>query len=392
VSGPLAGIRVLDLTSVVMGPLATQTLGDLGADVITVDPERGETNRAMGPGPHPLLSGISMNLLRNKRSVGLDLRHPDGRAVFLRLAERADVMVTNLRPGPLGRLRLTYDDVRAVRPDIVFCQAHGWPSDDPRADDPAYDDVIQAASGVSDLFVRAGAEPSLAPTLLADKLCGLTIVSAVLAALVHRARTGEGQRVEVPMQDVTRAWVLVEHGAAAIAEPPLGPAGYPRILTVERRPRPTLDGWIHVLPYSEANYVALFVRGGRPDLAADARIGSGRARIANADSLYRDVGAVLATDTTANWLAFCRANQIPATEVARLDDLVAELPVADHPIAGPYRVIPHPVRYSATPAGGVRHHAPLPGADGRAVLAEAGIDHDTIAALAAAGVLRGGHE
>jgi crotonobetainyl-CoA:carnitine CoA-transferase CaiB-like acyl-CoA transferase len=388
VSGPLAGIRVLDLTSVIMGPLATAALGDLGADVVTVEAERGETNRVMGPGPHPLLSGVSLNLLRNKRNVGLDLRHPDGRDAFLRLAATSDVVVTNLRPGPLGRLRLTYDDVRAVRPDVVFCQAHGYPSDDPRADDPAYDDVVQAASGLADLFVRCGGEPLLMPTLVADKVCGLTILAAVLAALVHRERTGEGQHVEVPMLDVTRAWVLVEHGAGAVPEPALGPAGYPRILTPERRPRRTLDGWIHVLPYSEANYAALFRHGGRPDLAEDPRIRTGRARIANADSLYRDVGAILATDTTANWLAFCRAHQIPATAVATLDDLVAELPVVDHPVAGPYRHLPHPVRYSATPAGELRHHAPLPGADGRAVLAEVGYDDATLDALVAAGVLR----
>jgi crotonobetainyl-CoA:carnitine CoA-transferase CaiB-like acyl-CoA transferase len=387
-SGPLSGIRVLDLTSVIMGPLATQTLGDLGADVITVESERGETNRVMGPGPHPQLSGVSLNLLRNKRNIGLDLRRDEGRQAFLRLAARSDVVVTNLRPGPLARLRLTYDDVRTVRPDIVFCQAHGFPSDDLRADDPAYDDVVQAASGIPDLFVRSGGEPTLVPTLVADKVCGLTIVSAVLAAIVHRERTGEGQHVEVPMLDVTRSWVLVEHGAAAIPEPPLERAGYRRLLTPERRPRRTSDGWIHVLPYSEANYVALFRKGGREDLVEDPRIRSGRARIANADSLYRDVGAVLATDTTAHWLAFCRANQIPATEVASLDDLVAGLPVVDHPVAGTYRHIPYPVRFGRSPAGALRHPAPLPGADGPDVLAEVGYSPEEIHALTASRTLR----
>ncbi len=387
-SGPLSGIRVLDLTSVIMGPLATQTLGDLGADVITVESERGETNRVMGPGPHPQLSGVSLNLLRNKRNIGLDLRQEQGRQAFLRLAARSDVVVTNLRPGPLARLRLTYDDVRTVRPDIVFCQAHGFPSEHERADDPAYDDVVQAASGIPDLFVRSDGEPALVPTLVADKVCGLTIVSAVLAALVHRERTGEGQHVEVPMLDVTRSWVLVEHGAAAIPEPPLAGAGYRRLLTPERRPRRTTDGWIHVLPYSEANYVALFCKGGREDLADDPRIRSGRARIANADSLYRDVGAVLATDTTANWLAFCRTNQIPATEVASLDDLVAGLPVVDHPVAGPYRHVPYAVRFGRTPAGALRHPAPLPGADGTAILAELGYSREEIDVLTASRTLR----
>ncbi|MEA3214586.1 MAG: hypothetical protein QOJ19_742, partial [Acidimicrobiia bacterium] len=150
--GPLAGIRVLDLSGVVMGPYATQLLGDLGADVVTVEDAAGDTNRAMGPGPIPQLSGVSMNLLRNKRSVSLDLKHPDGRAACLRLAARSDVVVTNLRPGPLARLRLTYEDVRDVRPDVVFCRAHGYPSDSELAEAPAYDDIIQSASAVGDLF------------------------------------------------------------------------------------------------------------------------------------------------------------------------------------------------------------------------------------------------
>ena len=177
-----------------MGPFSTQTLGDLGADVLTIEGPRGDTNRHMGPGPEPGLSGTSMNLMRNKRSIGLDLKAEAGRAAFLRLAETSDVMVTNLRPGPLGRLGLAYDDVRSVRSDIVFCQAHGYPSDHAKAEAPAYDDIIQSASGIGELFARQGLEPALLPTLVADKVAGLTIASAILAALYHRSVTGEGQR------------------------------------------------------------------------------------------------------------------------------------------------------------------------------------------------------
>lgn len=384
--GPLAGVRVLDLTSVVMGPLGTQVLGDLGADVISVEDREGNTNRAMGPGPVPGLSGVSLNLLRNKRSVGLDLKHPDGRAAFLRLAAGADVVVTNLRPGPLGRLGLAYGDVRAVRPDIVFCQAHGYPSDSPAANAPAYDDIIQSASGIGELFSRQGFQPSLLPTLVADKVAGLTIASSILAALYHRAVTGEGQHVEVPMIDVMQAFVLVEHGAGAIAEPPVDQAGYRRILTAERRPQATSDGWINVLPYTDDHYHALFTAGSRPDLIGDPRIATREARIANSDSLYREVAAILAQRTTAEWLAFCTEHGIPATEAASLDDIVAGLPLAEHPVAGPYRVIPHPVRYSATPAS-VRRPAPTMGQHGREVLAAAGYSGAELDALEAAGVL-----
>ena len=391
-AGPLEGIRVLDLSSVIMGPFSTQVLGDLGADVIVVEDRRGDTNRSMGPGPTPGLSGVSLNLMRNKRSIGLDLKVPGGRTVFLDLAARSDVVVTNLRPGPLGRLRLTYDDVRAVRPDVVFCQAHGYPSDSADAERPAYDDIIQSASAIGHLFERQGHPPSLLPTLVADKVAGLTIATSILAALHHRTTTGEGQRIEVPMVDVMRAFVLVEHGAGAIPEPPVDDAGYRRILTAERRPQPTADGWINVLPYTDAHYRALFETGGRDDLLDDPRIATRESRIANSPTLYRIVAEILVKRSTDEWLTFCDREGIPATRAASLEDLVATLPVSEHPVAGTYRVIPPPVRYSVTPPS-VRSPAPLPGQDGRDVLAELGYDDTAIEALVADGALfEGGPE
>jgi crotonobetainyl-CoA:carnitine CoA-transferase CaiB-like acyl-CoA transferase len=385
-TGPLQGVVVLDLTSVIMGPFSTQVLGDLGADVITIEDHTGDTNRSMGPGPQPGMSGVSLNLLRNKRSIGLDLKAPEGRTAFLRLAERADVVVTNLRPGPLGRLRLTYDDVRVVRNDIVFCQAHGFPSDSPDAERPAYDDIIQSASGIGALFERQGHQPSLLPTLVADKVAGLTIASSVIAALYHRSATGEGQHIEVPMIDVMRSFVLVEHGAGSIPQPPVDTAGYRRILTAERRPQPTADGWINLLPYVEGHYHALFRAGGREDLLDDPRIATRESRIANSDSLYREVAAILATRSTDEWLELCEAEGIPATRAATLDELVEALPVAEHPAVGGWRVIPHPVRYSSTPAS-VRLPAPTLGQHGREVLAAVGYTDADLDALEANGVL-----
>lgn len=385
--GPLHGIRVLDLSSVIMGPFATQILGDLGADVICVEAAGGDTNRVMGPGPEPGLSGVALNILRNKRNIALDLKHPDGRAAFLRLAATCDAVVTNLRPGPLARLGLGYDAIRAVRPDVVMCQAHGWPSDGPDADRPAYDDVIQAGAGIADAFALQGGVPALAPTLVADKVAGLTIAYAVVAALFHRQRTGEGQFVEVPMIDALTSFTLVEHGCAAVPEPPLGPAGYPRILSPHRRPFASSDGWVAVLPYSAANYHALFDEGGRADLAGDARVATARARIAHADELYAEVAPIIATRSTQFWIDFCADHDIPAGAVRRLDDLVHELPVAVHPHTGPYRQIPPPVRFSASPAS-VRTHAARIGEHSGEVLREAGWSDAEIDALSASGALR----
>ncbi len=384
--GPLDGIRVIDLSSVLMGPLATRTLGDLGADVIAVETHEGERNRGMGPGPAPQFSGIALNLMRNKRSIALDLKQKAGRQTFLDLAATCDVMITNLRPGPVGRLGLDYDSITAVRPEIIYCQANGYPSDSDRAEAPAYDDIIQSASGVGDVFRRAGHEPSLMPTLVADKIVGMTIANAVLAALFHRSSSGRGQHIEVPMIDTMRSFILAEHGSGAIAEPPVAEPGYPRILTPERRPRATLDGWINVLPYEEAHYVALFTAGSRPDMETDQRFRTRDGRYDNSDSLYRDVAAILATRTTEDWMAFCAEHGIPAAEARDLDDLIAELPIAEHPVAGKYRIIPPPERFSRTPTS-VRRPAPSVGQHGREVLTEIGYDGAAIDRLESDGII-----
>ena len=384
--GPLAGVRVLDLSSVLMGPAATRMLGDLGADVIFVESEKGDRNRTMGSGPAEELSGISLNLLRNKRSIAIDLKHHRGRQAFLDIASTCDVMITNLRPGPLSRLGLHYEAVREVRDDIVFCRAHGYPSSSAQANAPAYDDIIQSASGVGDLFRRMGAEPSLLPSLVADKVCGLTIANAVLAALYHRSLTGEGQCIEIPMIDVMRAFVLTEHGSGAISESPVADAGYARILTPERKPQPTADGWINILPYDQAHYVALFEAGGRLDLATDERFATPIERVVHSDSLYRDAATVLSQRTTANWLEFCEAHGIPAIEAATLDELIEQLPVDEHPVAGPYRVIPPPEQFSETPAG-IRRPAPGIGEHGREILSEIGYHATSIDEVEAEGIL-----
>ena len=384
----LDGVRVFDLTSVIMGPLATQCLGDLGAEVITVETQRMSSNRMMTEGAHEQLSGISMNLLRNKRSIILDLKSDAGREVALRLAASCDAVVTNLRPGPLRRLGLDYAAVAARRPDIVYCQAQGYPTDSEQADEPAYDDIIQALCGVADLAERIAHRPALLPTILADKVCGLAIVNAVLAGLVRRGSSGVGVHLEIPMIDVMTAFTLVEHIGSAAAVPPAGAPGYPRIMTANRRPAATRDGWIHVLPYSRQNFIDLFTEGGRAGAADDPRIRSVRSRIAHADALYRDAEAILATRTTAEWLTFCQHKAIPAGPVVRLDEVLAAQPESVHPVAGRYRA-PHPfTRVVGDKTDPIRRHAPLQGEHTVEVLAELGMDDAEITALVRSGAAR----
>jgi crotonobetainyl-CoA:carnitine CoA-transferase CaiB-like acyl-CoA transferase len=383
--GPLAGVRVLDLTAVVMGPLATQILGDLGADVITIENRAGDINRTMSRGPVRGLSGVSLNLLRNKRNLTIDIARPQGRQALLRIAATSDVFVTNLRPASLERLKLEYPDVAAVRPDIIYCQANGFPSGE-RANDPAFDDIIQAASGVPDLFARAGLEPTLMPTLLADKVSGLVITYAIIAALFHRERTGQGQRVEIPMTDALQAFLLAEHGGSAIAG--RGPAGYPRILTPNRAPARTIDGWIAIQPHRDDQWKALVKAAGLDDLIEDPRL-TNRGLWHEPRFGYETLGRVLATKTTAQWLTFCSEHGIPAAEAAGLDELIDSLPDAEHAATGTtYKLIPPPVRFSASPAS-VRRSAPLAGQHNREVLAEVGLTDAEIDALDAANVLGG---
>jgi crotonobetainyl-CoA:carnitine CoA-transferase CaiB-like acyl-CoA transferase len=274
-----------------------------------------------------------------------------------------------------------------MRPDVVYCQAQGFASTSDQAGAPAYDDIIQAASGIPDTFRLAGSKPTFVPTILADKVCAMAIVYAVLAAVLHRARTGEGQRVEVPMVDVVRAFMLTEHGAGAIPVPATGPSGYQRILVANRRPQVTRDGYVHILPYETKHYDAIFETGGRVDLLGDGRYADGGARISNAEFLYGVLHELTPQRSTDEWIEFCQRNGIPATRVASLDELIDDLPIRDHPIAGQYRHIPSPVHFSATP-GGVRRVAPLIGQHSREVLTELGFDEESIDDLASRGVVR----
>jgi crotonobetainyl-CoA:carnitine CoA-transferase CaiB-like acyl-CoA transferase len=395
VAGPLAGVRVLELATVVLGPLACQLLGDQGADVVKVEPPGGDSNRQVGPMRSPDMGALFLNCNRNKRGVVLDLKHPQGREAALRLAARADVLVHNYRPGALARLRLRYDDVRAVNPGIVYCGTYGYGRAGPYRDRPAYDDSIQAAAGLASLAAHGGGEPRFVPTILADKTTALAVVAAVNAALFHRARTGEGQEIEVPMFETLVSFVMTEHLWGRTFEPAEGPAGYVRLLSRERRPLPTRDGHLSVLPYLDEHWRAFCRAAGRDDLLDDRRFASLASRLANIDALYVTLAVEIAKRSTADWLETLERAGVPATPVRTLEELLDDPHLLEtgfwqtheHPSDGTMRVPSPASRFSRTPAD-VRRLAPRLGEHTREVLREAGYADDEVDALCAVGAAR----
>jgi crotonobetainyl-CoA:carnitine CoA-transferase CaiB-like acyl-CoA transferase len=392
-SGPLDGVRVIELASVVLGPWACQVLGDLGADVVKVEPPAGDSNRRVGPARSPLMGALFLACNRNKRSVVLDAKQPLGREALLRLIAGADVLVHNLRPASLARLGLQYRALAALNPRLIFCGTYGYGARGPYADRPAYDDSVQAASGVAGLAERLGGEPAFVPTIMADKTTALAVVGAVTAALYARERTGQGQEVEVPMFETMVAYLMVEHLYGATFDPPAGRPGYTRLLTPRRRPHRTLDGCLAVLPYLDDHWQAFCDVAGRPDLAADPRFATLAARAEHIDEVYAETGRIVATRTTAEWLDRLGAAGVPVTAVRSLDDLLAD----EHLLAtgfwqfleatseGRLRMPGVPMRFEATP-GTIRRAPPRLGEHSAEVLREAGLSAEEIEALARGGV------
>lgn len=389
VSGPLAGIRVLELATVIMGPYAGQLLGDLGADVIKVEYEVIDSSRVMGGGPDPELSGIALNLHRNKRSIGLDLKSPEGSEALLRLLGTCDILITNLRPGPLARLGLRYEDLAPSMPQLIYCQSQGFARGSEDEDRPAYDDIIQAMTGLPWLNQQVLGQTAFVPTLIGDKVVGLTIAYGVLAALVHRERTGEGQRVEVPMFDAVLSFNLVEHLSGATV--PGGQVGYSRIMSSGRGPHRTLDGYVAIMPYTDANWTTLCTAIDRRDILERPWFADHASRLLHADRVFSDLAEIVAQRTTAEWLDICSRHDIPASAVSSLGDIVNDADLhrgllvdATHPVIGDYRQIVPAITMSATP-GSIRRHAPLVAQHTREILTELGYSHDEIASLVASG-------
>ncbi len=394
--GPLDGVRVLDLTTVVMGPYATQILADLGADVVKVEPPEGDIMRYAWPFRSPGMGHIFLNANRNKRGIVLDLKKPEAREACLALAARADVMVYNIRPQAMARLRLGYDEVCAVNPRIIYAGCFGYSQRGPYAAKAAYDDLIQGAAGLPWLSREAGAEtPRYAPVIIADRSVGLHTANAVCAALYAREKTGKGQRVDVPMFESLLQSVLGEHLGGYTFVPQLGEGGYRRMLTPYRRPYATKDGYVCALIYNDKHWRTFFEMIGRPDMLADARFASAEGRSRNFDAVYGFVAEEMTKRTTEEWLQALERADIPVQRMNSLEDILSDPHLAaigyftpvEHPSEGPLLSMKVPSEWSETQPA-YRRHAPRLGEHTREVLREAGYADEAIDALARSGAAR----
>lgn len=394
-SGPLAGLTVVDLTTVVMGPYATQILGDLGASIIKVEAPGGDNVRHVGPMKNRGMGHMFLHLNRNKKSIVLDLKQPAGRDALLRIAATADVLIYNIRPQAMQRLRLGYADVAAVNPRIIYIGAYGFSQQGPYAARPAYDDLIQGMSGLPWLLQQSGAtEPRYIPATLADRIVGLHAVYAVTSALYHRERTGEGQAVEVPMFECMSQMILGDHFGGRSFDPPVGSAGYARVLAPQRKPFRTLDGHVCVLMYNDKQWQGFFRLIGRDDLYRDdPRFNSHENRSARIDEVNSFVAGEMLKRSTGDWLNALMAADIPAARMNSIDDVIDDehltgtgfVGLTQHPSEGMLRTTRAATQWSHTPPA-PQCGAPRLGEHGAEVLRAAGYSDDEIRKLATAGV------
>ncbi|NKB21130.1 MAG: CoA transferase [Alphaproteobacteria bacterium] len=383
--GPLEGIKVLDLSSVVLGPLASQILGDLGADVIKIEAPEGDTTRYTGPRRSKDMAALFMGLNRNKRSIVLDLKKPAAQEALWRLVGTADVFMHSIRPQKIAKLGFGHEDVLVRNGRIVYAGIHGYRSDGPYAGNPAYDDVIQGQSGSVDLMNRLVGEPRYMPTVMADKTCGLVSAYSIMAALVERERSGSGQFVEIPMYETMVAYNLTEHIYGHAFDPPEDEMGYTRVLTPSRRPYKTSDGYICVLVYTDPQWKSFWQEAGRPEFVDDPRFISLGSRSDNIEELYRLAGEYFAQRTTAEWMPVLDRLEIPYAPIATLEDLLEDQHLSDieffkkaeHPTEGNIVMPDIPVQFSRTPAK-IDRLQPNFGEHGREILREAGLNEDEI--------------
>jgi crotonobetainyl-CoA:carnitine CoA-transferase CaiB-like acyl-CoA transferase len=356
----LDGIRVADMTTVIFGPYCTQMLADLGADVIKIEPLHGDNGRTIGsPAKTPGMGKLHMTINRGKRSVNWDLKTEDGRARLRRLIATSDVFIHSVRSDAIRRLGLDYESVRSFAPHIIYVHCCGFDSDGPDAGLPAYDDIIQGASGIASLLSRVDGrpEPRYLPLALADKVGGFYALQATLAAIVHKLRFGQGQRVEVPMFEAVTAFNLLEHLGGAVFPDKPGQMGYSRQTSAARQPSPTADGYICLAPYNDDRWIRFFEIIGRPDILADPRLNTPALRQRNRDLLYQIVSQIAPEKTTREWLAIMKAADIPAKQVNSLEDLLHDPQLRAvnffrervHPTEGRYREVRPAVKFSARP-------------------------------------------
>jgi crotonobetainyl-CoA:carnitine CoA-transferase CaiB-like acyl-CoA transferase len=395
--GPLHGLRVLDMTTVLMGPYATLQLGDMGADIIKVEPLEGDIVRLIGPGRHPGMGPMFLNVNRNKRSIALDLKQPAGREVLLQLAADADVFIYNVRPQAMARLGLAYEDLAASNPTIIYAGVFGYGQDGPYAARPAYDDLIQGACAVPTLLAKAGdGSPRYVPLTIADRIVGLFAVNAILAALRHRDVTGRGQRIDVPMFETMAHFVLIDHLGGLTFDPPLDHGGYARLLAPERRPYRTKDGYLCALIYNDKQWRSFFHAIGRPDMLQDDRFRDHASRIRHIRDIYGEVADIFATRTSAEWMHVLEEADIPYTPLRTIDELVADphldaigfFTEAEHPTEGKIKSMRTPSTWSDSKMKSAAP-APMLGEHSREILQELGLAEQSIEDLFAKGIVHG---
>ncbi|MEN9539111.1 MAG: hypothetical protein RLZZ126_1346 [Pseudomonadota bacterium] len=380
-SGPLAGVKVLDLTTVVLGPFATQTLASLGAEVFKIEPPQGDNLRMIGPARHPGMGHLFLHANHGKKSVVLDLKLPAAREALLTMAEQCDVLISNVRPAAMARLGLGYTDVATRSPRIIYVSCCGYGQEGPYAAKPAYDDLIQGSAGIPWLMQQYGSpEPGYAPVTLADRVTGLHAVYAVTAALFARERTGLGQHVEVPMYEALVQFVLGDHLGGLSFDPPEGPGGYARLVSPHRKPYRTADGHLCVLIYVDKHWKAFFAALGEPEMMRDPRFTSHAARAAHIDAVYEYVSRRMAERSTAEWQTLLTAADIPNMPIQSPQDLVDDPHLQavgffksyDHPSEGRVRTMRTPSRWSGTPAPDALSPAPQLGQHTEEVLRQFG--------------------
>ncbi len=391
-AGPLAGVRILDLTSVVAGPLATQTLADMGADVIKIEAPEGDAPRHTGPARSPGMAALFMGLNRGKRSLVLDLKIEAAKAALWRLIATADVLVHSMRPQKMAALGFGHESVCAKHPRLVYAALHGYRDGGPYSGQPAYDDVIQGQSGIAALMAQMAGEPRYAPMILADKTCALSIAGAISAALFARERSGRGQFVEIPMFEQMVAFVLGEHLFGHNFVPPLGPLGYTRVTAPWRRPYQTKDGYLCMMAYTQAHWRKFWSAVGKPEMLSDPRFDTIASRAHNIVALYEIAGACIAGRSTDEWLALLRELEVPAARMSNLEDLFSDPQLAasgffqrvTHPSEGEILHTELPVRFGGASMTSQRLQPRL-GEHSFEVLREAGFSQSEIDALAASG-------
>lgn len=380
-AGPLAGIRVVDLTSVVFGPYATQIMADMGADVIKVEPPAGDNTRDITVGPEPGMGGVYVNVNRGKRSLMLDLRQEADKQTLRALIADADVFIHSMRGGAIARLGFAYDAVKALRPDIIYVNCYGYSRRGPEVDQPAYDDTIQAECGITHVQQLMNGEPGFVATIMADKVAGLHALQATMMALFHRERTGgrgvgQGQEVEVTMFEAMASFMLVEHANGKMFDPPTTPAHYHRAVEKNRRPYKTRDGYVAALIYNDKHWNA-FTEAVKPAWASD-EFSTLEKRAKQIGRVYGLLGETFLERTTQEWLDLLRELHIPASPLRTTDELFDN----DHLNAigffetietpqGPTRFPGVPTWFSATP-GKVAGPAPRLGEHNAEILDEIG--------------------